>query len=251
MSKFTWPGTHLERSVTGREIPRVDLPTRPRFSKRRERSRATSFRSGAESHVARILDVLDVAWEYETSTFQLPTGEQYTPDFWLPEIGTFVEVKSGSNPERMHKPLELARLLAAQHAQQFPEDDGFGQERLQVVLIWDWRMYHAGFGRTACVDDAVSGLQGWCNDGNGEEGANWTCCARCYRWAPWDELNGWQCRACGLRGKDARYGGMFAQHELHSLVKDIDDVDLEICLSNRTKMYELGYRALKRKLRHK
>jgi hypothetical protein len=63
-----------------------------------------------------------LAWEYETHTFNLLNGEVYVPDFWLPQVGVFLEVKgtgSGSGgsgdehgAERLHKPWLLAHQLS-------------------------------------------------------------------------------------------------------------------------------------------
>lgn len=54
------------------------------------------FRSRAEARLAVFLDALDVKWEYEKEGYALPSGN-YLPDFWLPHIRTFVEVK-GEEP---------------------------------------------------------------------------------------------------------------------------------------------------------
>lgn len=50
------------------------------------------FRSKSESIVAINLDRSGIHWLYEPESYLLD-GEQYTPDFFLPEIDTLVEVK--------------------------------------------------------------------------------------------------------------------------------------------------------------
>lgn len=50
------------------------------------------FRSRLEARWARFFDALDIEWEYEKEGYELPSG-WYLPDFWLPEFGTFAEVK--------------------------------------------------------------------------------------------------------------------------------------------------------------
>lgn len=54
------------------------------------------FRSRTEARWAVFLDHLDVKWEYEREGFELD-GERYLPDFWLPGLRAWVEVK-GSVP---------------------------------------------------------------------------------------------------------------------------------------------------------
>ena len=51
------------------------------------------FRSRLEARWAVFFDELGVAYEYELEGFSLPSGKSYLPDFYLPDIGVFVEVK--------------------------------------------------------------------------------------------------------------------------------------------------------------
>lgn len=50
-------------------------------------------RSTWEANFARILNYLNLKYEYERHTFPLSTGETYTPDFYIPQKDTFYEVK--------------------------------------------------------------------------------------------------------------------------------------------------------------
>ena len=52
------------------------------------------FSSRLEVRWAKVFDELKVAWDYEPRRYELPNGSSYLPDFWLPEVRTFVEVKS-------------------------------------------------------------------------------------------------------------------------------------------------------------
>lgn len=56
------------------------------------------FRSRTEARWAVALDHLGVRWEYEPQGY-LVDGQPYLPDFWLPALATFLEVK-GSTPSR-------------------------------------------------------------------------------------------------------------------------------------------------------
>ena len=51
------------------------------------------FYSRWEANFARILNLLEIAWEFQPKTFDLLT-QNYTPDFYLPEHHLFVEIKN-------------------------------------------------------------------------------------------------------------------------------------------------------------
>jgi hypothetical protein len=73
--------------------------------------RDTEFRSLLEASWAATLDSLNITWEYEPETFDLPSGVKYLPDFHLTEIGTWLEVKGPGVP-RIEKAYELGEMLA-------------------------------------------------------------------------------------------------------------------------------------------
>jgi hypothetical protein len=50
-----------------------------------------------EARWAVLLSNLGIAWEYEGQGFQLPSGKRYLPDFRLPELRMFLEIK-GAEP---------------------------------------------------------------------------------------------------------------------------------------------------------
>lgn len=63
---------------------------------RREDLGGIFFRSQWEANVARYLNWLGLRWEYETKTFEFPIRHgitRYTPDFWVPDLNEFWEVK--------------------------------------------------------------------------------------------------------------------------------------------------------------
>lgn len=51
------------------------------------------LRSTLEFIYASYLDSIDRLWLYEYKTFYLNTGESYKPDFYLPELNKFIEIK--------------------------------------------------------------------------------------------------------------------------------------------------------------
>jgi hypothetical protein len=71
----------------------------------------TDFRSSLEADWAATLDGLDLQWRYQPQVFELPGGERYLPHFWLPQIGTWIEVR-GPGTAHTEKALEFAEMLA-------------------------------------------------------------------------------------------------------------------------------------------
>lgn len=57
------------------------------------------FRSRLEARWAVFFDILGIPWEYEPQGYELPTG-RYLPDFFLPSINTWYEVKGVEPTER-------------------------------------------------------------------------------------------------------------------------------------------------------
>ena len=88
------------------------------------------FRSRLEARWAVFFDSLDIKWEYEKEGFHLGQGINYLPDFWLPEVNMWAEVK----PEEFNE-IELlkARLLAKQS----------GNPVLKLIGIPDNKTYDA------------------------------------------------------------------------------------------------------------
>lgn len=69
------------------------------------------FRSTLEANWAATLDSLRIAWRYEPTPVTLPDGTGYLPDFHLPEIGTWLEVKGPDVPGE-EKARAYAQMLA-------------------------------------------------------------------------------------------------------------------------------------------
>lgn len=88
-------------------MPRSGLKTKAPFAHR------------SEEDFARILDFYKVRWEYEPHTFVLERDEaggireSFTPDFYLPEHHTYIELttrKKNLGPRKRHR-LERLRQL--------------------------------------------------------------------------------------------------------------------------------------------
>lgn len=61
-------------------------------------SRAIAFANESEQEFARILDFYEISWDYEPTTFPITwddegyVRESFTPDFYLPDYGVFIEL---------------------------------------------------------------------------------------------------------------------------------------------------------------
>lgn len=69
------------------------------------------MRSRSEARFAVFLDALNVRWEYELETFDLGKPGWYLPDFWLPDLRAWIEIKG---PEPTFEEQQKARALAIQ-----------------------------------------------------------------------------------------------------------------------------------------
>lgn len=92
--------------------------------------RGVRFRSTLEADWAATLDSLDIAWEYEPEAVQLPSGEFYRPDFYLPECTTWLEVK-GPHDERIDKVRELGAV-----AEHYPGCDRIPRPDELCLTAW-------------------------------------------------------------------------------------------------------------------
>lgn len=70
------------------------------------------FRSRLEARWAVFFDAMGIAWEYEKEGFDLGAAGWYLPDFWLPVLRTWVEVKGA--PEDMIDAVRKAMALCLQ-----------------------------------------------------------------------------------------------------------------------------------------
>jgi hypothetical protein len=72
--------------------------------------RGVRMRSHLEARWASVLDAAGVEWAYEPGPVDVGRLGLYLPDFWLPRLRTWIEVK-GPHMERVDKTRALARSL--------------------------------------------------------------------------------------------------------------------------------------------
>lgn len=73
----------------------------------------TKFKSKLEASYAKTLDLFKIFWVYEVNSYNID-GIKYLPDFWLPNINTFLEVKGPLVPGA-EKTKELAKIIDKQN----------------------------------------------------------------------------------------------------------------------------------------
>ncbi|TSB32007.1 hypothetical protein [Streptomyces benahoarensis] len=145
-----------------------------------------TFRSRLEADWAATLDSNRIRWEYEPETVTLASGALYVPDFWLPELGTWIEVKGPGVP-RVEKTKELARIRAC---------------RCETSCACRWPGGEfVVLGRPSLASDRTeTGHRPRCGYANWETpfgpSTYFVTCSSCTR-AQWTILKRpWRCRAC-------------------------------------------------------
>ena len=88
------------------------------------RYRGYEMRSHSETRWAAIMDVMGVTWVYEPRTVTTRHGG-YMPDFFLPAVGAFLEVK-GPTPSQV----EREKALDAQQVTGFPVVFAYGRAEM-------------------------------------------------------------------------------------------------------------------------
>lgn len=64
------------------------------------------FRSRTEARWAVFFDALGVRWEYEKEGFELGVLGRYLPDFWLPDLDCWIEIKGEQPTDKEHQKCE-------------------------------------------------------------------------------------------------------------------------------------------------
>jgi hypothetical protein len=104
--------------------------------------------------MARILDFYRVRWEYEPHTFPIlwnvdgAVVESFSPDFWLPDLGLYLEITTLRQKLVRKKNRKLRRVLEL-----YPD------LRVKLFYARDFRALMLKFGRLALVQE-LSGASG-------------------------------------------------------------------------------------------
>jgi hypoxanthine phosphoribosyltransferase len=115
---------------------------------------ATRFAHASEAEMARILDFYDVRWEYEPQTFPIlwnldgDVVESFAPDFYLPELGVFLEMTTLKQRLVRKKNRKLRRLKEL-----YPDI------RIKLFYARDFRAMMLKYGRFGLAE-SLSGTPG-------------------------------------------------------------------------------------------
>jgi hypothetical protein len=78
------------------------------------RYRGHRFRSRLEARWAVFFDAAGIEWRYEAEGFDV-NGRRYLPDFWLPKLESFVEIKPDEESAKAAEPLLRELVCATGH----------------------------------------------------------------------------------------------------------------------------------------
>jgi len=112
------------------------------------------FAHASEAELARILDFYAVRWEYEPHTFPIlwnldgAVVESFSPDFYLPDFDTYLELTTLRQPLVRKKNRKLRRLREL-----YPDI------RIKLFYARDFRALMLKYGKFGLVD-ALSGTSG-------------------------------------------------------------------------------------------
>ncbi len=114
------------------------------------------FRSRGEARVATLFDSLKIDWYYEPEGFVLqPFGVRYLPDFHLPQIGAWIEVKSTYLDERERRKTYLFnRCLVS-------SDDAV-RSRERAFILYDLPWPHPKLGNIIGWEDDDTCVENLC-----------------------------------------------------------------------------------------
>jgi hypothetical protein len=200
------------------------------------------FRSTLEADWAYNLDLMGIVWQYEPEAVQLPSGDLYRCDFYLPELTTWLEVK-GPHDERIGKVREFAETVmhhpdheiiqcdcVERRSEYPPITSGHYEPCICRVYSKEYSQTCVGLSDILYGSDHMSGCQeGTCDCWGGPwrlvvigraairgrmvweaPSDGWdihlSACkvCRCVHFR--EESGGWRCRGCGAHGKDSYHG---------------------------------------------
>lgn len=142
--------------------------------------RGTQMRSRLEARVAAMLDAVGIRWEYEPRAFTFGTV-RYVPDFWLPDISTWLEAKGAWGHADVVKVACLARDQASGRWDK--NDGGWWHPAAAVVVVGD----DSGRGHWVSSDGKIE-------DSHSARLVRCTSCG-CAWWL--SDARDYACRACG------------------------------------------------------
>ena len=140
------------------------------------------FRSRLEARWAVFFDTLGIEYIYEPEGFTFPAGTNYLPDFYLPKMNTFFEVKGIMSYKDAHKIEQLrahsGKFVTVGYGDMTFEADSWGGEDENGKLI----------------TEPDSKDMSWL-----------ALCTECQQYYFMGSMFSWQCRCCGAYDGDGHF----------------------------------------------
>lgn len=160
------------------------------------------FRSKLEAQWAKLLDHFGIQWDYEPEGFRFRDGTMYLPDFWLPDSGTFLEVKGLMDEEDMHK----IRMLL--HESGRPVVIGFSRGQFRACDMWPDAVHNTIYELASMENSAL--FQ----------------CRSCGEWSFIGVNGGWNCRCCGTHDGNGHIGWWIENDQMYRLWNLVARIDV-------------------------
>lgn len=192
--------------------------------------KGTRFRSKLEASWAEFFTVHRMQWAYEPEGFDFD-GVLYLPDFWLPEIKTFVEVKGILEEKDEEKLWTLATAAACQGIMTILAESPVGQgfrivepspQDARRLLSQADLLAGKGVDRSASEDvnrstsqdinHPIAKVRCILSGFSMRKDVDLALCSNCGRWYFLDEINGWECQACGYYSGDSTFSQLHSHH---------------------------------------
>lgn len=124
-------------------------PTSPKAARgkagiRKDISKKIYFYSRWEANMARLFNFLNVKWVYQPKVFDLKT-QTYTPDFYLPEYNTYIEVKNFLWKYSKIRDAKFRKLFPKENLMLILKNDYLLLERKHSEYIKNWEYKNSAF----------------------------------------------------------------------------------------------------------
>lgn len=123
------------------------------------------FRSRLEARWAVFFDELGILWEYEKEGYEFSDGSRYLPDFWLPELKIWVEIKGEQPTEEEERKMDWLVVETGHSACIFFGNIPNGEYQSEYPFWFggDGTGCDVGYEMTQCPECGIYGIvySGW------------------------------------------------------------------------------------------